>query len=110
MRPPPRALVWSWAALLALLAITVTLAYQPLGALNGPVALTIATLKTLIVAAVFMELGAARPLTIAVASAGVCWLAVLLWLAATDFTHRPDFPPTPQQQPWTTPTEPSVRH
>ena len=33
-----------------------TLAYQPLGAFNGPIALSIATLKALIVAAIFMEL------------------------------------------------------
>ena len=37
------------------------LSYQPLGAFNGPVALGIATVKALIVAAVFMELRERRP-------------------------------------------------
>jgi cytochrome c oxidase subunit 4 len=77
-----------------LLGITVTLAYQPLGRFNGPIALTIATIKTLIVAAIFMELRDRRPLTLAFAGAGLFWLAVLLWLASADFTRRPGFPPT----------------
>jgi cytochrome c oxidase subunit 4 len=87
---PPRALLWSWAGLLGLLALTVTLAYQPL---TGIVALLIALAKALIVAVVFMELRAARPLVIAVAGTGFFWLAILLWLSAMDFMTRPDFPP-----------------
>jgi cytochrome c oxidase subunit IV len=94
MARPARALLASWAALLLLLGLTVTLAYQRLGAFNGPIALTIAALKSLIVAAIFMELRHRRPLMLAFASAGICWLAVLLWLASNDFTHRADFPPT----------------
>jgi cytochrome c oxidase subunit 4 len=92
-RPPPRALALSWIALLVLLGVTVMLAYQPLGSFNGPIALTIATVKALVVAAIFMELRERRPLTLAFAGAGLCWLAVLLWLASTDFTRRPGFPP-----------------
>ena len=91
---PSRALLGSWAALLGLLALTVTLAYQPLGAFNGPIALTIAAAKALIVAAIFMELRDRRPLVLAFASAGVWWLAGLLWLASTDFTRRAGYPPT----------------
>jgi cytochrome c oxidase subunit 4 len=105
LRSPPRELAWSWLGLLALLAITVTLAYQPLGAANAPIALTIATLKALIVAAIFMELRAARPLTIAVAGAGLCWLAILIWLSSADYTRRTGFPPAPQQQPWIAPAK-----
>jgi len=85
---PPRALTGAWLALLALLGLTVTLAYQPLGALNGPLAFTIATIKALVVGIVFMELRQRRPLAIAAAAVGVCWLFVLLWLASTDFTRR----------------------
>jgi cytochrome c oxidase subunit 4 len=96
---PPRALLLSWLALLVLLGLTVTLAYRPLGAFNGPIALTIATLKALIVAAIFMELRDRRPLMLAFASAGVCWLAILLWLSSTDFTRRANFPPTAGQEP-----------
>jgi cytochrome c oxidase subunit 4 len=93
---PPRALVMSWAALVFLLGLTVTLAYQPLGSFNGPVALTIAASKALIVAAIFMELRDRKPLMLAFAAAGLCWLVVLIWLASTDFTMRADFPPVPR--------------
>jgi cytochrome c oxidase subunit 4 len=94
VRRPPRALVVSWLALVALLGLTVTLAYQPLGMFNGPIALVIATAKALVVAAIFMELRDRRPLTLAFAGAGVCWLAILLWLASMDFSRRHDFPPS----------------
>jgi cytochrome c oxidase subunit 4 len=94
MKSPPPALTFSWIGLLVLLGLTVTLAYQPLGAFNSPIALTIAALKTVIVAAVFMELRERRPLMLAFAGAGICWLAVLMWLSSTDFTRRPGFPPT----------------
>jgi cytochrome c oxidase subunit IV len=92
---PPRALVLSWAGLMGLLAFTVTLAYQPLGGFNAPVALMIATAKALVVAAIFMELRERGGLTIAFAGAGFCWLAILLWLAWNDFATRPQFPPAP---------------
>ena len=91
---PPRALLGSWLALLALLGLTLVLSYQPLGAFNGPIALGIASVKALVVAVVFMELRERRPLTIVIASAGFFWLAVLLWLAAIDFMTRPQFPPS----------------
>ena len=98
-RRPPRTLALSWVALIALLGLTVTLAYQPLGMFNGPIALSIATVKALIVAAIFMELRERRPLTLAFAGAGVFWLAILLWLASTDFTRRAAFPPTLAEPP-----------
>jgi cytochrome c oxidase subunit 4 len=97
---PPRPLTLSWLALLLLLTATVTLAYQPLGAFHSPVALTIATLKALIVAAIFMELRASRPLVIAVAATGLFWLAILLWLSSNDFTRRSGFPPAAHSEPW----------
>jgi cytochrome c oxidase subunit 4 len=76
-----------------LLGLTVTLAYQRLGAFNTPIALAIATAKALLVAAIFMELRERRSLVIAFAGAGFFWLAILMWLAATDFLTRPGFPP-----------------
>jgi cytochrome c oxidase subunit 4 len=90
---PPPSLVLSWFALLALLGLTVLMAYQPLGAFNFPVAITIAAAKALIVAAVFMELRDRRGLTIAFAVAGVFWLSILLWLAGSDYFTRTEFPP-----------------
>jgi cytochrome c oxidase subunit 4 len=90
---PPRALVISWLALLALLGATVVFAYQPLGSLNLPLALFIAATKATIVAAVFMELRERDGLTIALAGAGLFWLGILVWLAAVDYATRPQFPP-----------------
>ncbi len=92
---PPRALVLSWLALLILLGSTVTLAYQPLGQFNSVIALTIATLKAALVAAVFMELGERRSLTIAFAAAGFFWLGIMFWLVFSDYLTRPNFPPQP---------------
>ena len=90
---PPRALVLTWAALMALLGLTVLLAYQPLGVFNTIVALTIATVKAALVAAIFMELSRRDGLTVVFACAGFFWLAILLWLAWTDFYTRPQIPP-----------------
>jgi cytochrome c oxidase subunit 4 len=90
---PPSLLVGTLFGLLALLGLTVALAYQRLGAFNTPIALAIATTKALLVAAIFMELRERRSLVIAFAGAGFFWLAILMWLAAADFTTRPEFPP-----------------
>jgi cytochrome c oxidase subunit 4 len=85
---PPLALVVSWLALLALLALTVTLAYQPLGAFNMVAALAIGTVKATIVAAVFMELRHRGARTLIFATAGLFWLGILLWLGSMDFFTR----------------------
>jgi len=94
---PPRRLLLAWVGLLMLLGLTVTLAYQPLGASNNIAALLIATLKAALVAAVFMELSERRALTIAFASAGFFWLAIMLWLVFSDYLTRPNFPPSAPQ-------------
>ena len=90
---PPRTIVRAFLALLALLGLTIGFAYLRLGSFNTPLALTIATMKALIVAAIFMELRERASLTIAFAGAGFFWLGILLWLAFTDFATRPEFPP-----------------
>jgi cytochrome c oxidase subunit 4 len=85
---PPFSLVAAWLALLALLALTVTLAYLPLGAFNGIIALTIGSIKAAIVAAFFMELRHRGPRTFIFAGAGLFWLGILLWLGSMDFLTR----------------------
>ena len=85
---PPLPLVLAWLALLALLALTVTLAYQPFGTFNAMVALTIGAAKAAIVAAVFMELRHRGPRTLLFAGAGLFWLGILLWLGMMDFMTR----------------------
>ncbi len=92
-RRPPRSLVLSWIALMALLAATVFIAYLPLGIANTMIAVTIAILKAAVVAAVFMELRERHPLTLAFAGAGLFWLGILFWLAFADYLTRPNFPP-----------------
>jgi cytochrome c oxidase subunit 4 len=85
---PPFPLVACWLALLVLLAVTVTLAYQPLGAFNVVAALGIAAVKAAIVAAIFMELQQRGGRTFIFALAGLFWLAILLWLGQMDFLTR----------------------
>jgi len=85
---PPLPLVLAWLALLALLALTVTLAYQPLGTFNAVIALSIATIKTAVVTAFFMELRHRGSRTFIFAGAGLFWLGILLWLGLMDFLTR----------------------
>lgn len=85
---PPLALISAWLALLLLLALTVTLAYLPLGAFNAVVALMIAATKAAIVAAIFMELRHRELRTFVFAGAGLFWLGILLWLGSMDFLTR----------------------
>ncbi|CAM5332713.1 hypothetical protein AFEL58S_00953 [Afipia felis] len=85
---PSNGLIACWAALMALLALTVTLAYQPLGAFNFVVALCIALIKTTLVMTVFIELGERPGLVRVFAAAGFFWLMILLWLGLMDFVTR----------------------
>jgi cytochrome c oxidase subunit IV len=85
---PPFSLVASWLGLLALLALTVTLAYVPLGAFNAIVALGIGAIKAGMVAAIFMELWHHGARTMVFSTAGLFWLAILLWLGSMDFLTR----------------------
>jgi len=85
---PPLPLVASWLGLLALLALTVTIAYLPLGAFNLVISLGIAATKAALVAAVFMELRQRGDRTLVFATAGLFWLAILLWLGLMDFLTR----------------------
>lgn len=89
---PPRILVLSWIALMALLGLTVVLAYAPFGAFNVAVALAIATVKAGLVAMIFMELRGERGLTIVFAAAGFYWLFIMFWLSFADYTTRANFP------------------
>jgi caa(3)-type oxidase subunit IV len=90
---PARILVASWLGLLALLTLTTFGAYLPLGAANTVLAIVIATIKGVLIAAVFMELRESRSLTLAFAAAGFFWLGIMLWLAMADYVTRPNFPP-----------------
>jgi cytochrome c oxidase subunit 4 len=92
-RRPPRILVVAWLGLLALLSLTIFVAYLPFGLANTVVAIVIATIKGAVIAAIFMELRQSHGLTLAFAGAGFFWLGIMLWLAMADYVTRPNFPP-----------------
>ncbi len=75
-------------ALLALTALTVWTAHQPLGAWHTPVALGIASLKAVLVMAYFMHLNESKRLTWVFAAAGFVFLAILLAFTMSDFLTR----------------------
>ena len=79
-----------WVALFALLALTTTFAFLPLGSLNLPIALAIAMAKALLVLWFFMELKNSTGLTRAFAAAAFFWLLILIVLTWTDYSHRAD--------------------
>ncbi|MBP2292634.1 cytochrome C oxidase subunit IV family protein [Azospirillum rugosum] len=87
---PPRALVLTWLALLGLVALTLGLAYVPLGRMGIVVALAIAAVKAGLVVTLFMKLFRGPVLARVAAGAGLFWLAILFSLAATDYLARND--------------------
>jgi cytochrome c oxidase subunit 4 len=92
MPKPPRSLVFAWLGLLALLALTLGMAFAPLGKGNIAVALAIGAAKGLIVVFVFMELARGHPLKLIFAGAGLFWLIILFGLSFTDYATRTGFP------------------
>ncbi len=85
---PKRTYVASFAALLALTALTVFVARHDLGRWNAAVALTIAVAKALLVALYFMHLRKSSGLVVLVAGAAFYWLAILIALTLGDTLTR----------------------
>jgi len=81
-------LVLVWAALLALLALTVFMAFLPLGMFKAPVAYAIATAKALLVLWFFMEMRREGGIPRLAMAAGFVWICVLLILSAADGLTR----------------------
>lgn len=79
----------AWAALLGLAAASLGFAYLPLGAGNLIAGMTIAALKTAIVAVVFMELGRATWLARLAIAAALGAALLLAVLTALDEATRP---------------------
>ena len=88
----------TWAALMALLAATLVLAYVPLGTGNLVVSLGIATAKTLLIALFFMNLRRPDPLLRLAAGASLLWIAFMFALTFADqqTRHRSTQPGTVQ--------------
>lgn len=96
--PPVRVYVFTWLALMALLAGTFALAHFHLGAANGAVGLAIAAAKAVLVGLFFMHLRRASALIAVYAVATLFWLAILFGLSGTDYATRQVTP-----APWTAP-------
>ena len=82
--------------LMALTALTVWAAFQHLGVWNTPVALTIAVVKALLVALIFMHLRYSPKLTMLVVAASVVWLAILIVITVSDYVTRAWLPIYPR--------------
>jgi cytochrome c oxidase subunit 4 len=86
--PTVKTFVAVWAALLVLTAVTVFVATLDLGPFNAIVALTIATIKALLVMLFFMELRYSTALTKVAVIAAVFFLFLLVGLTLSDYMTR----------------------
>jgi cytochrome c oxidase subunit 4 len=86
---PTKTYVAIFGALMALLAITVGVAYIDLGKLNLAAAMAISVAKAALIVTVFMHLRYGRKLTWVFAGAGFFWLGIMLVLVMTDYATRP---------------------
>jgi cytochrome c oxidase subunit 4 len=77
-----------WAALMVLLALTLSFAYVPLGAANTPIALGIGATKAGLVVWLFMELAKSSALKRLAAATGLLWLCVMFTLTLADVLAR----------------------
>lgn len=80
-----------WLVFFALLigtAITIPAAFKDLGWLNAPVALTIATIKAVLVVLFFMHVKDSSKLTKLTVIGGVFWLGILFVLTMGDYVSR----------------------
>jgi len=75
-------------SLMALTALTVYVAFQHLGWLNFPVAITIAIIKASLVVLFFMHVKYSTRLTGIVVIGSVFWLGILLALLSSDYLTR----------------------
>ncbi len=91
-RPSARVLaltpLLSWAALMVLLAATVTYALTPHAPFKAAVALGISTAKATLIALFFMRLIKAPPLVRLAALAGLFWLSFLFLFVFADYLTR----------------------
>jgi cytochrome c oxidase subunit 4 len=76
------------ASLLALLGLTVGVAYIDLGWLNTPLAMIISAVKAAIIILLFMHVRGASGLVKLLAAVGFFWLAMMFALAFSDFAAR----------------------
>ncbi len=74
--------------LLALLALTIAVAYINLGPLNTVVAMAISGAKAALILLFFMQLRYSKPSVWIFAAAGFFWLAIMIAMALSDYLTR----------------------
>jgi cytochrome c oxidase subunit IV len=77
-----------WVALMCLLALTLVLAYVPMGVFTPMAGIAIAFAKAGLVVMLFMELAGSKPLIRLAAAAGLIFLTVLFALTLADVLSR----------------------
>jgi cytochrome c oxidase subunit 4 len=92
----PKLYLAVYAALLLLTGTTVLLSMQELGAWEIPVALGIATGKTVLVVLFFMHMMHSPKLVWLIAAAGVVFLGIMMLGTLADYATRSWLPPWPQ--------------
>ena len=85
---PVRTNIAVFVALLVLLVVTVGAAYLPLGVLHVPIAMTIATIKAVLIVLFFMHLLHSHRLMMIVSVASFFWLAIMVALTLNDYLTR----------------------
>lgn len=85
---PVRILFSVFAALIVLLAATVAAAFVNWGAFSPLIAMTIATVKALLIVLFFMEVRYSSRLTMVIAGGGFVWLAILIIITMSDYVSR----------------------
>ncbi len=97
---PPKTYAGVWITLVILTLLTAGIAYLDLGVLNPVAAVTIAVIKTALVALFFMHLRyTSVKLTYVFTAAGLLWLTLLLSFTWSDVITRHPIVPRP---PWPT--------
>lgn len=86
--PSLRTYLIVFAVLMALLAVTVAVAFIPLGPLNVAIVLLIASSKAVLIALYFMHVRYSARLTWATAGGTFVWLAILFSLTMSDYATR----------------------
>jgi cytochrome c oxidase subunit 4 len=77
-----------WAALMALLILTLVVAYLPLGPANTAIGLAVAAAKAALVLMLFMELATSPGLVRLAAIAGLVFVTILFTLTFADVLSR----------------------
>lgn len=86
--PPTRLYFIVYIILMVLLALTVAVAQLDIGALGILIALTIATIKAVLVMLYFMHVRYSSRLTWIFAASGFAWLVIMYTLIMSDYLSR----------------------